>query len=108
VGVHCSTIWNWERSRAVPEFRHLPKIVAFLGYDPRPVPASLPERLVWYREGNGWSQEKFAKALGVDQSTLARLERRERKPEGRRLAAFVAVIEAAALKRQTMAFSLYV
>lgn len=57
-------------------------IIAFLGYDPRPVPAFLPERLVWYRQGKGWSQRRFAEVLGVDPTTLARWEKGERQPIG--------------------------
>lgn len=80
IGVRCSTVWNWENSWSVPELRHLPKIIAFLGYDPRPEPEDLAERLVWYRQGRGWSQKRFAEVLGIDPATLARWERGERKP----------------------------
>lgn len=47
IGVHCTTVWNWEKGRADPELRFLPKIIAFLGYDPQPMLAALPERLVY-------------------------------------------------------------
>jgi hypothetical protein len=63
MGVHCLSVTNWERGKTEPEFRHLPAIIAFLGYDPRPEPVTLPERLVWYREGKGWSRAQLAEAL---------------------------------------------
>ena len=62
------------------------KIIDFLGYHPRPMPETLPERLGWYRKSKGWSQKLFAEVLGVDQSTLARWERGERNPQGDQLA----------------------
>lgn len=65
-----------------PEFRHLPAIVAFLGYDPRPEPQSLAERLVAFRKAKGWPQSRLANELRVDPSTLGRWERGERVPWG--------------------------
>ncbi len=79
--VHCLSIVNWELNRNTPEFRHLPAIIGFLGYDPRPIPTSLPKRLTWFREGKGWNQQRFARELGVDPTTLARWERGERAPQ---------------------------
>ena len=61
----------------------MPAIIAFLGYNPKPKPEALPEQLVWFRKGKGWTQKDFAKALGVDQTTLARWERGERAPTGK-------------------------
>jgi len=54
MGVDPSTIWNWERGWSHPELRYLPAIIAFLGYDPRPKPASPPNN--WFgiaRAGDG-------------------------------------------------------
>jgi transcriptional regulator with XRE-family HTH domain len=58
----------------------MPTVIAFLGYNPFPKPDTLPEQLVWYRKTKGWTQKQFAKALGVDPTTLARWERGERTP----------------------------
>lgn len=74
MGVDTTTILNWEKGRASPELRYMPAIIAFLGYDPRPKPASLSEQLIWFREGKGWTQAQLARALRVDPSTLARWE----------------------------------
>ena len=29
-----STIWNWEANRSSPQLRFIPRIIAFLGYNP--------------------------------------------------------------------------
>jgi len=75
IGADVCSVYNWENGRAAPELQFLPGIIAFLGYDPRPEPSSLAERIVWFREGRGWSQKRFAKILGVDPTALARWER---------------------------------
>jgi transcriptional regulator with XRE-family HTH domain len=63
--------------------KFIPAIIDFLGYDPIPKPACLHERLVWFRRRKGWTQETFAKVLGVDKTTLAKWERGERVPKGK-------------------------
>jgi len=80
MGVHGGTVWNWESGQRKPETKNLPAIIAFLGYDPRPDPGSLTERLVWYREGKGWSQERMAEFLRVDEATISGWERGEHAP----------------------------
>lgn len=86
IGVVEASIWNWEDGRVSPEVKHLPAIIAFLGYNPIPKPDTLRAQLVWHRQGKGWTQKVFAQALGIDQSTLAGWERGERKPMGKYLA----------------------
>ncbi len=83
IGVVEASIWNWEDGRVSPEVKHFPAIIAFLGYNPIQKPDTLRAQLVWHRQGKGWTQKVFAKALGIDQSTLAGWERGERKPMGR-------------------------
>jgi len=82
IGVDPATVTNWERHHAAPEFRWLPAIVDFLGYDLRPQPATLGQVLIRHREGQGLSQRAFAAKLGVDPSTLAKWERGQRVPAG--------------------------
>jgi transcriptional regulator with XRE-family HTH domain len=82
IGVDTATVTNWERDHTAPEFRWLPAIVDFLGYDPRPRPATIGQALIRHREGQGISQEQFARMLRVDPGTLARWEREERVPAG--------------------------
>jgi transcriptional regulator with XRE-family HTH domain len=80
IGVCCLTITGWEKRHTKPKVRHLPAIITFLGYDPRPEPMSLPERIAWFREGKGWSQEQMAEFLGVDEATISSWERKEHAP----------------------------
>jgi DNA-binding XRE family transcriptional regulator len=83
IGGSDSDVWNWENNSVSPAVRFMPSIIAFLGYNPMPKPEALPEQLVWHRKGRGWTQQVFAKVLGVDQSTPAGWKRGERTPTGR-------------------------
>ena len=76
VGVDKTTVWNWERNRTEPLTRHLPSIALFLGYSPLETSGqSLGERLRDYRRKSGLSQKKLAREIGIDPSTLSRLEK---------------------------------
>jgi DNA-binding XRE family transcriptional regulator len=68
---------NWEKGRAEPELRFLPAILVFLGYDPRPEPATFGGRLRAAREAAGLSEEALARKLGLDPGTVAAWERDE-------------------------------
>lgn len=70
----CS-VYNWENGVSSPDFRKLPAIIAFLGYNPVPEPTGAAERLVWERRARGLSQKEAAGRLGVDLGTLAKRER---------------------------------
>ncbi len=39
------TLHNWENNETTPAIRYMPRIIAFLGYDPWPAPRSVAERL---------------------------------------------------------------
>ena len=84
LGVHCASVTNWELGKTDPELCHMPAVIQFLGYDPRPKtePQTLAEKIVVYRVQRGLSQKRFSKMLGVDVTTLARWERGERVPGG--------------------------
>ena len=71
IGVDEMTICNWETNRVKPALRFIPRIIQFLGYCPYIYTHSLSERLRVCREALGLSQKNMAKALGVDESTLA-------------------------------------
>jgi transcriptional regulator with XRE-family HTH domain len=73
-GCSISTIQNYEKGRTAPDLRHWPAILHFLGYDPRPVPTSWPERLRHAREGRGLTQGELGALLGVEQETVSRWE----------------------------------
>jgi len=98
IGGSASDVWNWENNRVSPAVKFIPAILAFLGYNPMPKPEALSGQLVWYRTGKGWTQRDFAKALGVDPTTLARWERGERKPWGKYQALVTSILTGRSLK----------
>ncbi len=52
IGVGVPTITNWQFGSSQPEFRHLPKIIKFLGYDPAPQ-ADMPRYRAKAQAGSG-------------------------------------------------------
>jgi len=89
VGCSKASLLNWEKGRAEPELRFLPAILRFLGYDPRPEPATLGGRIRAAREAAGLSERELARRLGLDPGTLAAWERDEvRRPYPRMRAIF--------------------
>ena len=83
LGVTISAVTNWELNRVTPYFTYLPKIIAFLGYTPAPfdkMSDNFVERMKLYRLTHGLSQEKFAKLLGVDETTVASWEKARHEP----------------------------
>jgi len=86
IEVDGSTITNWEKNRTSPTLRCIPRIVEFLGYAPEMESnMTLGQRMVLYRRLHGFNQERMAKQLGVDQTTIGRWERDETKPIGKLL-----------------------
>jgi hypothetical protein len=67
-----ASVFNWEAGTSQPDFRYLPEIIQFLGYNPLPEPSTWAERLVQGRKVLGLSQRESALGLGVDPSTVAR------------------------------------
>ena len=96
LGVTTKTYANWEwgvSQRAA--LRLLPAVIRFLGYDPRPVPETFPERLRFAREGRGLSVQGLAALLGMVPSTILAWEKGSRRPgrigkTARAVAAFLA------------------
>jgi len=87
------TVANWEKGKTEPPMTLMPKVLAFLGYDPLPVPGTLPERMLAYRQKHGLTTRAAADRLGVDQGSWIRWEQGERTPWPRfanRLAALLA------------------
>ena len=75
LGVHIESVKNWERGLISPAIRQMPKIIAFLGYDPEPEPAGIPQRILSFRRRLGLTQEGLAKTLAVDPVTVYRWEK---------------------------------
>jgi DNA-binding transcriptional regulator YiaG len=92
LGVIATSVTNWLKRRRAPDLRHWPKVIKFLGYDPRPVPQGTGPALVHWREMRGLSQKKLAARLRIDPTTLARWERGERDPAGLYLARIRALL----------------
>ena len=80
IGVSEATIWNWENNRKSPKVSFLPKIFEFLGYSLYEPKISFPEKLAFLRKSLGLSQEKLAKLVGLDESTIRKLEKGKSKP----------------------------
>jgi transcriptional regulator with XRE-family HTH domain len=99
LGVTESSVWNWESNGSEPEFRYMPGIIEFLGYNPLPEATTLGEQLVRHRTTLGMSQKEFATKLAVDPGTLARWERRGREPTGALLARVTRVLGDGTSKR---------
>ena len=70
------TVTNWEKNRTNPTLRTLPKIIGFLGNELMLNDAStLGEVVLRYRKTRGITQKKLAIQIGIDPTTLGRLER---------------------------------
>ncbi len=83
-GVDECSVYNWENNRGNPGLKHIPKTIEFLGYIPELFTVeTLGEKLKRYRKLLGINQDNFARQLGIDPTTLSRLERDENKPSGK-------------------------
>lgn len=96
LGVSVSVLWRWESGKRKPKGKYLAKVYAFLGDDPRPMPATVGERLKRHRERLAVTLTAMARRLGVAQSTLCRWEAGEREPTGPYLARVEALLMRAA------------
>ncbi len=79
LGVSLATVVNWEQNHTGVATRFMPRVVAFLGFDPRPVDELFGERIRGLRELQGLSQVALAQRLGVNASTVVAWERGRRK-----------------------------
>jgi transcriptional regulator with XRE-family HTH domain len=68
IGVDTTSVFNWEANTSQPDFRYMPAIIRFLGYDPLPEAHAWGSRLVRHRTSLGLSQKQSARRLGVDPS----------------------------------------
>jgi len=74
IGASVNNLIDWEANRHAPAVWFVPRIIAFLDYDPHPVPRTIGERIVAARRSRGLSRKRLAKLLGVDEGTLKRWE----------------------------------
>jgi len=84
IGVEETSIYNWESNRSNPSVKYIPKIIKFLGYIPFGITSASPdEQIKLYRRIRGISQKNLANEIGIDPTTLARMEKNEgESPEG--------------------------
>lgn len=76
LGVNGCTITNWEENRSNSTLRPIPKIIEFLGYDPTAGHRkTFGESVLQYRKYHGVSQKELAKQIGINPSTLSKLEK---------------------------------
>jgi transcriptional regulator with XRE-family HTH domain len=76
IGVGVDSVLKWEHNRTKPRLRLLPKVISFLGYNPNLAnPESLGGKVLQYRNARGMSQKELAIQIGIDPSTLSRIER---------------------------------
>ncbi|TAJ54775.1 MAG: transcriptional regulator [Chitinophagaceae bacterium] len=74
----------WENGRNNPQISQYPAIIAFLGYYPFDHETeTFGGKIKRYKYEHGLSNEKLAKLLNVDESTVANWERNKRVPLGR-------------------------
>ena len=70
IGVTVSTIWNWEHGWTV-DFRYIPQILTFHGYNPISCPEDPLDRLAWYKQAKGLNFEELGDQMGRDPEQLA-------------------------------------
>jgi len=80
MGVTECCITNWELGHTEPEIGYIPAIIELIGYCPYIPTADLTARLKTVRWAYGLTQEKLAKLMGVDESSLCGWERGEHHP----------------------------
>ncbi len=77
LGCRAATLGSWEKGRVAPDVRFWPKILRYLGYDPRPEPAAFGGQIRAAREAAGLSHRELARRLNLDPGTIAAWERSE-------------------------------
>jgi len=83
----------WENDRNRPRLYQYPAIIAFLGYYPFDhETASFGGKIKRHKYEHGLSNEKLAKVLGVDETTVAQWERNQRLPLARSMDIVLSII----------------
>ncbi len=74
------TVLNWEKNRALPSIRSMPKIISFLGYTPDIRPEPFEGWFETVRRNLGLSRSQVARRMGIDPGTLSRWLRQQGSP----------------------------
>lgn len=81
-GVSHNVVGTWERNEAMPNSKHRPKLVQFLGQVPWDIDQStFGGRLEHARLLKGLSIDELAKLIGATKAKISRLERNIYKPK---------------------------
>ncbi len=81
LGVSEDCVCYWEQNRNQPRLYQYPAIIKFLGYYPFDHETeTFGGKIKRYKYEHGLSNEKLAKLLGVDETTIANWERNKQKP----------------------------
>jgi len=75
IGVSVATYRGWEVNRSVPAVKHLPGVIAFLGYDWRPPATTSSMALRRTRTAKGLALKALARELHIEWTTLRRWKR---------------------------------
>ncbi len=88
-----TSVYNWESNRIEPAVRLIPRIHLFLGYCPYTLGLPLSGQLKMWRQSLGFSQERMAKEIGVNEGMLRRWEAGERSPTQKYLETIRGVVD---------------
>ncbi|MDR3403533.1 MAG: helix-turn-helix transcriptional regulator [Chthoniobacter sp.] len=75
IGCDEMNVVNWEKGHRSSRVNHMAGVVEFLGFNPFQNGETIAHRLVDHRKSLGITQKEFARQIGIDPSTLARMER---------------------------------
>lgn len=78
IGVNRNFVYEWEQNNRTNTIYALHKIYLFLGYIPKTLKLKeklLKDRLLIYRIHYGLSQKQFGKKIGINGSTVGRIEK---------------------------------
>lgn len=86
LGVAEVTVVNWERNHTSPDLRTVPRVITWLGYDPRKLGNTIGEQIRWLRRSRGISQRELAEMVGTDPTSVSRWEEGKRAPSRKHMA----------------------
>lgn len=94
VGVTEDAIRFWETGLSTPRIEHIPKVIAFLGYNPYPNETeTLGGRIKLYRLLHGLSHKKMGKLLAVDGATVSTWETNKYQPSQKNLETIITLLK---------------
>lgn len=83
----------WENGRNAPRLYQYPSIIAFLGYYPfEHETETFGGKIKRFKYEHGFSNEKLAKVLGLDEGTVTNWERNKHLPHARILDRVLSVV----------------